>query len=150
MTDPSPTWHPRRVIRPLLISPEELDARHGTRARLASGGDYGCSCAVFEGDLVLDGDHWLGDEHFSQLQIGAAPRDIGTVVVTGALTVRGDIQISDRLMCFIVLGDLVARALKIYETEVYVGGDLRLERLDDRDEYLKVEGRVSVGEGPPA
>jgi hypothetical protein len=134
----------RRVLKPVVISEAELDRRHGTFARLASGGRYGCACAVYEGDVAVEGDAWLGDEHWSQLQLAAAPDDIGTIVVTGSLTVRGDLCVSDRLMCAVVLGDLVARELAIFETEFYVGGDLRVERLRDRDEYLKVAGKRSV------
>ncbi|MFY0542152.1 hypothetical protein [Nannocystis pusilla] len=134
------------MLKPVVISEAELDRRHGTFARLASGGRYGCACAVYEGDLTVEGDAWFGDEHWSQLQLAAAPDDIGTIVVTGSLTVRGDLCVSDRLMCAIVLGDLVARELAIFETEFYVGGDLRVDRLRDRDEYLTVAGARSVAE----
>ncbi|MCY1062637.1 hypothetical protein [Nannocystis sp. SCPEA4] len=132
--------------QPVVISEQELDRRHGTRARLASGGVYGCACAVYEGDLTVDGDAWLGDEHWSQLQLAAAPQDIGTIAVTGNLIVRGELRVSDRLMCAVVLGDLVARALFIFETEFYVGGDLRVDRLQDRDDYLTVVGERVVAE----
>jgi len=145
---PAGACHTARVLKPIVLSEQELDRRHGTRARLASGGDYGCACAVYEGDVTIDGDHWLGDEHWSQLQLAAAPDDIGTIVVTGDLTVRGDIRVSDRLMCAVVLGDLVAGDLSIFETELYVGGDLRVVRLHDPDQYLTVAGATHVEHRP--
>lgn len=43
----------RRSV-PLAMSEQELDRRYGTKSKLASGGDYGCGCLVFEGDLEVE------------------------------------------------------------------------------------------------
>ncbi|PCC67093.1 hypothetical protein SAMN02745121_07658 [Nannocystis exedens] len=74
------------MVQPIVLSEAELDRRYGTSARLASGGRYGCACAVYEDSVTVDGDGWLSDEHWSRLQLAAAPDDIGTIVVTGDLT----------------------------------------------------------------
>jgi len=141
-----------KSVKPMFLSEAELDERYGTKSKLASGGDYGCGCLVFEGDVSVDGG-WLGDAHFASLK-GELPveelrarwghADIGTVVVTGNLRVRGDLAPSDRLMCLVVLGDLEARDVHIYETEVLVDGNAALRSLDDRDAYLTVRGKLAI------
>jgi hypothetical protein len=41
---------------------------------------------------------------------------------------------------------LEAPALSVFETEMYVGGDLVVGALTDRDEYLTVKGKRRVGD----
>ncbi len=124
-----------------LISEDELDGLYGTKARLASGGDYGCMCVVLEGDVTGDGAKFCDDAHFGSLQ---EEGDVGTVVVTGNLTLRGAVSLSDRLFCLVVLGDVTAETFTTYKTEVLVGGALKAKTVVDVDERITVEdGRAA-------
>lgn len=128
------------MLRPQLVSEADLDRRFQTSKLLASGGDYGCGAVVFEGDLEDEpGALLLSDEWFYTLN-EQHPDDVGTVLVTGNLRSTRELFVSDRLMCLVVLGSLEAPALSIFETEVYVGGDLTVGSLVDRDGYLTVKG----------
>ncbi|PZR05265.1 MAG: hypothetical protein DI536_32585 [Archangium gephyra] len=119
-----------------VISEDELDGLYGTKARLASGGDYGCMCVVLEGDVTGEGAKFCDDAHFRALQEEA---DVGTVVVTGNLTLTGDVTLSDRLFCLVVLGDVTANVFTTSKTEVLVGGALKARTVVDADELITVE-----------
>jgi hypothetical protein len=41
------------MMQPRVLTETELDQQLGVKAKLASGGDYGCSCLVFDGDCEL-------------------------------------------------------------------------------------------------
>lgn len=119
-----------------VISEDELDGLYGTKARLASGGDYGCMCVVLEGDVTGEGAKFCDDVHFRSLREEA---EVGTVVVTGNLTLTGDVTLSDRLFCLVVLGDVTAGSFTTFKTEVLVGGSLKSPTIVDRDEMITVE-----------
>ena len=131
-------------MKPAFTSEADLDRRYKTKSFLASGGDYGCGAVVFEGDLVDDSagvtklftDEWfydLNEQH---------PNDVGTILVTGDVRVAGDIYVSDRLMCLVVLGTVKAKSLHVFETEVWIGGALDVATLVDRDHYVTVASRA--------
>lgn len=127
-------------MKPKLISEAELQKTYKTTTFLKSGGDYGCGAAVFEGDLVDNTKGTaavLGDAWWQALNV-AHPDDVGTVLVTGDLAADGDIYVCDRLMCLVVLGSVKAKSLRVFETEVWIGGTLEAE-LHDRDEYVTVK-----------
>ena len=119
-----------------VISEDELDGLYGTKARLASGGDYGCMCVVLDGDVTGDGAKFCDDSHFQALQEEA---DIGTVVVTGNLTLDGDVSLSDRLFCLVVLGDVTVNSFATFKTEVLIGGALKAATVVDADEMITIE-----------
>lgn len=143
-------------MNPTPITEGELDARYHTRSRLASGGNYGCGVLLYEGDLRVD-EGWLASHALdafadARLAAEAAARwghgDLGTIAVAGDLDVRGALEITDRLHCLVVLGDLRATRLVIVETEVFVAGDVIAE-VDDPGEYLQAAGAVRAP-GRPA
>lgn len=123
-----------------VITEDELDARFGTRALLASGGDYGLNVVVFEGDR--SGNIALHDDEVRALCAGTG--DVGTIVFAGNLTSTGHLCVSDRLMCLIVTGDVVCERLSLFETEMLVMGSLTTKALKDHDEYFKVLGARTV------
>lgn len=88
-----------------VISEDELDGLYGTKTRLASSGDYGLMCVVLDGDVNGEGAKFCDDAHFNSLMEEA---EVGTVVVTGNLTLSGDVNLTSRLMCLVVLGDVTA------------------------------------------
>lgn len=125
LTSPSPTF----------LTERRLDERFGTAALLDSRGDYGCGCAVYDGALddrngVLFDDDWFYGHP-------PCPGDLGTVLVTGEVRSTRPIFVSDRLMCLVVLGDVVAPSLHLFATEMYVGGKLVVGALHDPDRLLK-------------
>jgi hypothetical protein len=128
--------------RPVFLNEDELDARLGTKAKLASSGNYGLGCLLFEGDMVRERGMLLDDGHFEELRAGF--EEIGTFVIDGDLRAE-QIFISDRLFCLIVTGSLVADELSIFETETLVFKDLTVRMLRDHDRYLKVLGRSEIG-----
>jgi hypothetical protein len=126
------------MTKPTFVSERELHDRFHLARLLASGGRYGCGGALFEGDVVDDGmlfyDEWfyaLNEQH---------PNDVGIVVITGDVRAERALSVSDRLMCLVVLGSLDAPSLAVFETEVYIGGDLRVAELIDRDDQVTVKG----------
>lgn len=119
-----------------FISEDELDGLYGTKARLQSGGDYGCMCVVLEGDVTGEGAKFCDDSHFRSLREEA---EVGTVVVTGNLTLTGDVSLSTRLFCLVVLGDVTVNALSTWNTEVLIGGSLKANTIVDADEMITVE-----------
>ena len=121
-----------------LVTEAELDRRYRTATRLPSGGDYGLGCLIVPGAQPVA----LDDAGIGRLfdEFG----DIGTVLIDGDLRRGGHLLVSDRLMCLIVTGSLVAAGLSIFETEVLVGGDLQVGALRDHDDLLTVEGARSV------
>ncbi len=126
-------------MKPRIVSEEELDREFNVKARLASGGDYGCHCAVFDGDVDLSAALAFEDNWFYALNDAATPHDIGTVVFTGNVRCK-DASVSDRLMCLIVLGNLTVDRLDVFATEMLVAGDLEVGALSDRDAHLTVLG----------
>lgn len=131
-------------FEPLLLSEVELDARYKTKGLLESGGDYGCGCALFDGDLDDDdGEMLFCDEWFHRYN-DRHPNDVGTILVTGNVRSKQAISVSDRLMCLVILGSLEAPALSVFETETYVGGNLTVGELTDRNHYLTVKGKRTV------
>ncbi len=127
---------------PERVTESELDARYQTRARLSSGGDYGCWCLVIHGESGV-APRAVSTAGFDQLSADFGG-DIGTVLIDGDLRADGQILISDQLMCLVVTGDLVADQLSIFETEVLVCGNLTVDTLFDHDEYLTVLGARAV------
>ncbi|MFK7985338.1 MAG: hypothetical protein AB8I08_04840 [Sandaracinaceae bacterium] len=133
---------------PAPLTENELDARHQTKSRLKSGGDYGCLCAYFEEAMEVDAG-WLADwphvcalfdaDTRAQLTQDHGHADIGTVCIAGDVTVRGEFAIPGQLMCLIVLGDLRADTIHINETEVFVAGTITGE-VNDVNGYLTVAG----------
>lgn len=139
---------------PTPLTEEELDARHHTRSLLASGGSYGCGVLLYEGDLTVD-EGWLASHALDAfvdpaLATEAAARwghgDVGTIAVAGDLTVRGALEITDRLHCLVVR--LRAARLVIVETEVFVAGDIVAE-VHDPGEYLQTTGAIRTPERAP-
>lgn len=130
-------------MEPRVLSEDELDREFGTKAKLESGGNYGCKCLVFDGDFEIGDAIALEDTFFYRWNDRFG--DVGTIVFTGSVRCAGEACVSDRLMCLVVLGDFVADTLSVFETEVLVAGDLKVRELKDRDEYLKVMGRREVG-----
>ncbi len=120
-----------------ILTEAALDQEFHVKAKLASGGNYGCMCVVFDGDVVLDAPVVLEDTYFDKLDQGVKG-DVGTILFTGNVTCTGDASISDRLMCLIVLGDFRAPRLLVFETEMLVCGKLEVGELQDRDGYLTV------------
>lgn len=127
---------------PLLLSEDELDRRFQTREKLASRGDYGLHCLVFEGSLTAPRPLYFDDSHFYELCGGQD--DVGTIVIDGDVRCSR-MLVSDRLMCLVITGDLVVDSLSIFETEVCVFGNLRVGELKDPDDYLKVLGTSEIG-----
>lgn len=128
---------------PRVITEDQLDQEFQVRSKLKSGGDYGCMCLVFEGDFVSNDPVALEDNFFYGLN-SDVDGDVGTIVFTGDVTCTGHACISDRLMCLIVLGDLSAEKLSIFETEVLVCGNLEVGELNDHDDYLNVLGTSHI------
>jgi hypothetical protein len=126
-----------------ILTEAALDQEFGIKAKLASGGDYGCMCVVFDGDVVFDEPVALEDTYFYTLN-RSVPGDVGTILFTGNVTCTGHASISDRLMCLIVLGDFRAPKLSVYETEMLVCGALEVGELQDRDGYLTALNRRST------
>lgn len=120
---------------PRILTEAALDAEFHVKAKLASGGDYGCMCAVFDGDVVFDEPVALEDTYFYRIN-DPVKGDIGTILFTGNVTCTGHASISDRLMCLIVLGDFRAPKLSLFETEMLVCGTVEVDQLEDRDGYL--------------
>ncbi len=118
-----------------ILTEAALDQEFQIKAKLESGGNYGCMCVVFDGDVVFDEPVALEDNYFSRLD-DLVEGDVGTILFTGNVTCTGHASISDRLMCLIVLGDFRAPQLSVYETEMLVCGTLEVGELVDRDGYL--------------
>lgn len=119
-----------------LISEDELDGLYGTKSRLASSGDYGCMCVVLDGDVTGEGAKFGDDAHLNSLREEA---NVGTIVVTGNLTLTGDVSLTTRLLCLVVLGDVTANSFTTRKTEVLVGGALKAKTVVDADEMITVE-----------
>jgi hypothetical protein len=133
-------------MTPTFVTEADLDRRYRTRQLLSSGGNYGCDCAVFDGSLDDAGDHALfSDEWLAELK-GRHDGDIGTVLVTGDVTSKAALFVSDQLMCLVILGSVEAPVLAVFETEVNIGGDLRVGELRDADELVTVGGALHVRE----
>ncbi len=131
---------------PLLLREDELDRRFQTRSKLASKGDYGLGCLVFEGDYIDETNSYCFDDVHVRKLCDAYDGDIGTILIDGNVRCSGIVSVSDRLMCLVVMGNLVVtNLLAIFETEVLVCGNLEVHELDDRDSYLKVLGQRTVG-----
>ena len=131
---------------PSFVSEADLNERFNTSKLLASKGDYGCGAVVFQGDLEDEPGSLLFDDHWFYALNTQHPDDVGTVLVTGNVRSKSELFVSDRLMCLVVLGSFEAPALSVFETEMYVGGDLTVGDLTDRDNYLTVKGTRSVAE----
>lgn len=125
-----------------IVSENELNKMVNTHELLESKGDYGLSCVLFEKDMTMDS-YWLDDNSFAEIQEKAHTSDIGTIAFLGDLIVKGDMSISDRIMCVFIKGNLVVHnKLSSYETEVYIGGDLTCSKLNDPDGYILVAGKT--------
>jgi len=122
-----------------VVTEAELDAELHLKAKLPSGGDYGCMCAVFDGDIVFEEPIALDDTFFYAIN-EPAKGDVGTMVFTGNVICTGHASISDRLMCLVVLGDFRAPKLSVYGTEMLVCGNLDVFEVQDRDAYVTVLG----------
>ncbi len=83
-------------------------------------GDF-LPCLVWEGDTVLE--HSL-DYGFSQ-ECG----EIGAFIVTGSLTVKGDVSLYEYHPALWVQGDLIAESLQAGDCEIVIGGDARIAHL---------------------
>jgi hypothetical protein len=134
---------------PELITEKEANARFSTKTKLQSGGNYGCHVLVFKPDEadILSKDYWMCDDHFRALWNRYSPdHDVGTILIDGDVVLTHEASISDRLMCLVVTGNLVATKLHIFETEFAVYGDCKAEFLTDHDNYLQVHGKCDIGE----
>ena len=132
---------------PERLTEAEANERFRTRDRLKSHGDYGCHVLVFRADEpeVASREGWLWDEHFRSLWNTFSPdKDIGTIIIDGDVHLDAEANISDRLLCLVVTGNLIAKQFHIFETEVTVFGDCRAEFLTDHDGYLHVLGDCDV------
>lgn len=120
-----------------ILTEAALDQEFDVKAKLKSGGDYGCMCVVFDGDVIFDEPIALEDHYFYRLT-GGVKDDVGTILFTGNVTCTGHASISDRLMCLIVLGDFRAPRLSLFATEMLVCGTLEVGELADRGRRLTV------------
>ncbi len=136
------TLTPKNIATMMLLTEDELAQIADTRNLLKSRGDYGCDCLVYEGDVTAEG-YWLDDNSFRELQRQAGNRDIGTVAVLGNLAVNGKFLLSDRLMCLFVTGTVQAAEFASYETEVYIGGDLRTSGFSGQKSRVTVAGTIA-------
>lgn len=127
---------------PTFISEAELHQNFDTDKLLESGGDYGCGCVVFDGNLEDEPGFLLFDDIWFRKLNEQHPNNVGIVLVTGDVLSKQELFVSDRLMCLVVLGSLTAPSLAVFETEMYVGGDLAVKNLTDNDKYLTVKGSV--------
>jgi hypothetical protein len=128
-----------------FVTEAGLDQEFAVHAKLESKGNYGCGCAVFDGDVTLT-ELAFEDEWFQDLTERNHPADVGTVLFSGNVHCK-DTSVSDRLMCLIIMGDLVVEgALRIFETEVLVCGNAKVGSLLDRDRRLRVLGTLTVGD----
>ena len=78
-------------------------------------------CVVWEGDTHLDSS--LDYDFASDLG------EIGSIIVTGSLTVQGDVELYDYHPALWVQGDLVAESLQAGDCEIVVDGDARIAYL---------------------
>lgn len=132
---------------PQLITEEEANTRFDTKSKLSSKGNYGCHVLVVRPeDLTSDSGYWMCDDQFSRLREFDGGYDVGTVIVDGDVTLQGEASISDRLMCLVVAGSFSAPQLHVFETEVSIYGDLKLELLTDHDDLVSVLGHRDVEE----
>jgi hypothetical protein len=130
-----------------LVSEKELNSMTNTYELLESKGNYGLSCVVFEKDIMMN-ECWLDDVGFKEIQKMAKTPDVGTLAFLGNLTVKGEMSITDRIMCVFIKGNLVVDGeLSTYETEVYIGGNLVCSSTNDRDKYITVAGEISFVHG---
>jgi hypothetical protein len=121
-----------------LIDEAEANRRYGLATLLESGGNYGLHVVIIRGDIVED--DLFGDDSFFY---GLGFDDVGTVVIDGDVRAR-EVNISDRLMCLVVRGSLVAERLLVHETELYVVGDLQVGWLRDVDDLITVKGSSAI------
>ncbi|MBL4635886.1 MAG: hypothetical protein JKY56_18645 [Kofleriaceae bacterium] len=132
---------------PELITESEANARFETKAKLVSHGELGCHVLVVppQAPSNVPDCCWMCDTHyFSLVERFGCGYDIGTIIIDGDLTLKREANISDRLMCLVVAGSLRASEFNIFETEVCIYGDLKLEVLSDYDDLLTVHGRREV------
>lgn len=124
-----------------LKTEKELNEILNTQTLLTeSKGNYGCHCLYHEGDLEVE-HGFLFDENFYALKKKwGLGKDIGTIAINGNLIVKGDLDISDRLMLLFVSGNVQADSIAVFETEVYIGGDLVAKTYSDKDLYMTVAG----------
>jgi Leucine-rich repeat (LRR) protein len=83
-------------------------------------GDFS-PCLVWEGDTHLDGS--LDYDFASELG------EICAIIVTGSLTVQGDVELYDYHPALWVQGDLVAESLQAGDCEIVIDGDARIAHL---------------------
>ena len=129
-------------MTPVRVSEAELDRRFQTKTKLASRGNYGLHCLVFEGALSSPRPLWFDDSHFYELC--GEHEDVGTILIDGDVRCSR-MLVSDRLICLVITGDLVVDKLSIFETEVCVFGNVQVGELKDTDDYLTVHGSSQIG-----
>ncbi|MBW1298467.1 hypothetical protein [Aquimarina litoralis] len=126
-----------------LVTEEQLNELINTKKLLQSEGDYGLDCIYYEGDLELEGD-WLFDDNFYNIADQFPDAEIGTIAIQGNVKVKGDLQLSDRLFCLIIIGNVEAENYQTFETEVYISGNLKAKTLRDNDSLTTIKGELQV------
>ncbi|GAA4278317.1 hypothetical protein [Aquimarina mytili] len=126
-----------------LVTEEELNQRINTKSLLPSEGDYGLDCLYYKGDLEID-NHWLFDDSFYEIADQFPEAEIGTIAIEGNLTIKGNLQISDRVFCLVITGNINCENYETFETEVYLGGNLKAKTFRDNDSLTTVKGELLV------
>lgn len=130
---------------PHLITKAEANARFDIDSKLESRGSYeGHVIVVRPSDLLALPGAWMSDDQFRALREFDCGYDVLTVVVDGDVTLKKEGNISDRLRTLIVAGDFTAPQLHVFETEVFVFGDLTVQLLTDHDDLVRVLGQAEV------
>lgn len=126
-----------------LISEEQLNELINTKNLLPSEGDYGLDCLYYKGDIAIE-DDWLFDQSFYEITDQFPDAEIGTIAIQGNVKVHGDLQLSDRIFCLVITGNVETENYQTFETEVYIGGNLKAKTLRDNDALTTVKGKLQV------